>query len=187
MYSSMLSGVTVTGTGTTVTFTLDTAKGNFVTQILQVPLVKADGTGSGPFMLGSDYDANPIVLNAFDDYFNGRAYVNAVNYHVYDSSLFSVEGTNEATQLGEDWAAGNLDLVAWSVEPYETATPMVLDSGDSATVGDWGGVKLSPGMNYFYLGLNLDNAPLDDPIFRQAISMSCDKKEIALVDFSKSC
>ncbi len=182
LYSSLLTGVTITAEDGMVKFELDQPMGNLVSEIFQVPLTKS-GIGSGPFMLYSDYDANPIVLEAYDDYFDGRAYLNYVNFHVYDNENF-VDDQGNGTQLGLDWTRGELDFIATGIEPYQVA--ITFDdpiTGTPSKIGDFGSTKLSPSMTFFYMGLNLNNAPLDDMVFRQVLSMCCDKNEIALTDF----
>lgn len=118
-----------------------------------------NAVGTGPWKLVEwDHD-NYLILEANDDYFAGRPYVDRVEYRVIPEDL---------TRIAE-FEAGNLDITTipdaewdrWTSDPYWKKY-----------------VHEMPELSTYYLALNHDFKPLDDPLVRRAIAHAIDVKTI---------
>lgn len=111
--------------------------------------------GTGPFKLVKwDHD-NKLVLEANKDYFEGRPYVDGVEYRVIPESL---------TAMAE-FEAGNLDIVDIAAAEWEKWNndkkwkDLIVKTTD---------------LNIFYLALNQKFKPLNNVKVRKAIAMAID-------------
>jgi len=137
-------------------------------------MAQVDATiGTGPFMLTSWTKNSGSTLQVYSGYWAKSVYHNwkGTNYYfspVYLQSLnFVVYGSLDVVSLALQ--RGEIDTMLWSVTPgflnQIKSNPAItayqsLDSG------------------FFYLSWNLDKAPWDQLILRQAISMAIDKDYI---------
>src|SRR5690606_3045628 len=115
------------------------------------PAFGRNPVGTGPFSFGSWQRDRRMVLEAFDDYWGGRAYVDAIEFRPI---------TEDATRLLA-FEAGELDLFHGQVVP---SALLRLESADNIVV------QRATGLGHAYVGMNLRNEQLADVRVRQAIS-----------------
>ncbi|MFN2363444.1 MAG: ABC transporter substrate-binding protein [Halarsenatibacteraceae bacterium] len=173
-----LEGVTVID-DYTVQFDLDYPFGLFVTHltlpygfIVPEEVVNEHGdqfsqnpVGTGPWVFESwDHD-DELVLKANEDYFDGRPYVDEVIYRVIPQSI---------TDIAE-FEAGNLDYTGIPVEERERWL----------NNEEWEPYTYSMAeLSSYYIALNQDFEPLDDPLVREAIDYAIDSEQITEALFS---
>lgn len=115
--------------------------------------------GTGPFKFVEWEHDNKLVMKANQDYWAGRPYVDQVVYRVIPQPL---------TDIAE-FEADNLDR---TVVPEEERERWLNDpewSDDITTIAD---------LSTYYLALNSDFEPLDNPQVREAINYAIDSKTI---------
>jgi peptide/nickel transport system substrate-binding protein len=115
--------------------------------------------GTGPFQLTSS-TGDTIVLEAFDDYWGDEGpYLESIEFRVIPDE--GVKLTNLET--------GEVDWID-SVPPEQVET---LEGSEDLVIGR------TPGNDYWYLSLNNEREPFDDPQVRQAIAYALDPEVIA--------
>lgn len=107
--------------------------------------------GTGPFVFDSWSRDNRMTMTAFEDYWGGRALVDAVEFRPI---------TEDATRLLA-FEGGELDLYHGQVVPAEL--PRLLETAGI-------NVQRVTGLGHAYVGFNLRNETLADVRVRQAIS-----------------
>ena len=114
--------------------------------------------GTGPFAFVNWEHDSQITLKAFEDYWNGRPYL--------DKVLFKVVPENTTRVMG--LKGGDLDLV-------DNFGPQ-----NVATIKEDENLKLlsQPGMNVAYMAMNQMRKPFDNKLVRKAISWAIDKDAI---------
>ena len=145
----------------TVVFNLVKPNSFLLNNIARMPIVPADlghdddfgvnPVGTGPFRFESFVRDDRLVLSAFDDYWDGRAAIDTVEFRAIPE---------DATRLLA-LEAGEVDMFQGGVVPREL-TRIEEDPNFN--------VDRTPAAGYEYLGFNLNNPPLDDVRVRQAIS-----------------
>ncbi|MBI3846183.1 MAG: ABC transporter substrate-binding protein [Planctomycetes bacterium] len=115
--------------------------------------------GTGPFQISSWTD-HEIVLRRFDDYFGNAAYLDEVRYVSED--VFKPDDTPD-----KRFQARQLELLEASDDEVN-----VLDPGKMCTVVR----NRTPSL--YYIGFNVDVAPLDDPLVRRAIVLAIDRNRL---------
>ncbi|MFW6301807.1 MAG: ABC transporter substrate-binding protein [Bacillota bacterium] len=173
-----LEGVTVID-DYTVQFDLDYPFGLFVTHltlpygfIVPEEVVDEHGkqfsqnpVGTGPWVFESWEHDEEIVLKANEDYFDGRPYIDEVIYRVIPQPL---------TDIAE-FEAGNLDYTGIPVEERES---WLNDE-------EWEPYTHSMAeLSSYFIALNQDFEPLDDPLVRKAIDYAIDSEQITESLFS---
>ncbi|UCD56424.1 MAG: hypothetical protein JSV16_11380, partial [Candidatus Hydrogenedentota bacterium] len=119
-------------------------------------------TGTGPFVLEEWKHDEFLRLARNDTYFDGRACVEKINYRVLPEDF---------TRTAE-FEAGNLDIV--EVPPAEFTR--------FSTDPFWRKhMKSRVGLNTYYLGFNCRKAPMNNPVFRRAVSVAIDRQKIVNV------
>jgi peptide/nickel transport system substrate-binding protein len=114
--------------------------------------------GTGPFRLTGS-GADTITLEAFEDYWGEGPYLDGIEFRIIPDE--SVKLTNLET--------GEVDWID-SVPPEQVEA---LEGRDDLVVGR------TPGNDYWYLALNNDREPFDDPDVRRAIAFALDPATIA--------
>ncbi|MBM7620639.1 peptide/nickel transport system substrate-binding protein [Bacillus tianshenii] len=116
--------------------------------------------GSGPFKFVEWVDGQYVKVEAFDDYHEGRPYLDTLTYKIV------TDGDQLLTQL----STGDVQF---------TTVP----STDLETVKEWEGqgkLKIESGLalSYTYLGYNLRNPLFQDKSVRQALTHAIDRETI---------
>jgi peptide/nickel transport system substrate-binding protein len=114
--------------------------------------------GTGPFRLTST-SGDSISLEAFEDYWGEGPFLDGIEFRIIPDE--GVKLTNLET--------GEVDWID-SVPPEQVET---LEGSDDLVIGR------TPGNDYWYLSLNNDREPFDDPQVRQAIAYALDPEVIA--------
>ncbi len=125
-------------------------------------LLLADG-GTGPYTLGEWVPDNSITVKAFPDYFDeaGKATFDAIEFYVL---------TDASARLAA-LRTGAVDLIV-----ADTAMLDLVENDDSIQTISY------QSRNYTGLFLNVNRAPFDNPLVRQAINLALNREEI--IDFA---
>ena len=128
--------------------------------ITQSPLSRAP-VGTGPYVFKEWSPGEKIVLEANEDYFEGKPYIKRVLYRVIpDQSTMFLE-----------LLSGGLDYMGLNPIQFETQT-------DTPAFRRRFNKYRYPSSGYTYLGYNLRKALFQDKRVRQAISYAIDKNEL---------
>ncbi|MDH3997518.1 MAG: peptide-binding protein [Desulfuromonadales bacterium] len=117
--------------------------------------------GTGPFRFVKWDSGVKVVLEAYDDYFEGRPYINRVLYRIIPDL---------STQFLE-LLSGGVDYMGLTPIQYSTQTNTPAFKRNSNKYN-----YLS--FTYTYLGFNLEKPLFQDQRVRQAISFAIDKQEL---------
>lgn len=132
--------------------------------------------GNGPFELAKIVPNQTIVLKRNPHYWLKDKYGNQLPY--LDQVTFTVD--NNATINTENFVKGTTAfLSSWNMgsEAIPTATyPEFLNNANLKKL-----IQVYPQVDNFYLGLNNQMAPFNNPKVRQAVQYAIDKKKILLV------
>lgn len=119
--------------------------------------------GAGPFRFVSwEHDVG-ITLEAFPDYFRGRAPVDRLRYRILPDAV---------VRLGE-FELGNLDALGRVPDERYPAIKAQVEAGTYPAV-----FREYPLLHVFYLGLNPNRAPFDDVRVRRAFNHAVNKQLI---------
>lgn len=118
--------------------------------------------GTGPFKFVSWTPDEQIVLEAFDDYFDGRPYIDRYIYKVIpeDSMAFL------ALKRGE------LDIKSLNPDQYKK------QANTEEFLNRFNVYRYAPGSSYTYIGYNLTKDKFKDKRVRQALTMAIDRQVI---------
>ena len=123
--------------------------------------------GTGAYKLEQlEYSKN-IVLAAFDDYFEGRAKIDKISFHVI------------ADPMTRFLMLKSSQLDIGSVEPMAFERQLKQDFFNKFNIYE----KIS--LSYSYLGFNLRRAKFQDPRVRKALSLAIDREELVKILFFK--
>lgn len=114
--------------------------------------------GTGPYKLEAWERGNQIVLTANDDYWGDKASIPTVVFR------WSAESAQRLVEL----QAGDVD----GIDNVGTEDFATVQGDDSLQL-----LEREP-LNVFYLGMNVDKAPLDDELVRQAVGYAIDKDRL---------
>lgn len=114
--------------------------------------------GTGPYTLGAWERGNQIVLNANESYWGEPALSSTAVFQ------WNPEGAQRLVQL-ESGTADGIDNVGTDDFERIAANPALQI------------VNRDP-LNTFYVGFNVDIAPFDDPVVRQAIAIGLDRQRL---------
>jgi ABC-type transport system substrate-binding protein len=123
------------------------------------PDFSSSPVGTGPYVLKQWLPNRQVVLRRRDDYFQGRSRVHGIVYRVIPEDLTAVA----------EFELGNLDVITIPASEYSRyrASPR------------WSGLISSiKGIDTYYLGLNCERPPFDDPRLRRAVGLAIDRKKI---------
>ena len=184
--ANMVTGVTPVATSaTTVQFTFTSGGGDFLGNAATFPIAWKNlanaYTTNGPFILGSQ-NATTIRLVANDRHWGGRPYLDSVTFA---SGYTLVKNADDSTQ-GNDAACallkGTVSLIGWPLTQTDTSASRDCaagfggwSNGVNRTLGQSAGIKEEPGLQFLYLGINAQRAPLTDPTLRRALTMAIDR------------
>jgi len=115
--------------------------------------------GTGPYVLREWLPNRRLVLERRADYFEGAAKVEGLVYRIIPEDLTSVA----------EFEIGNLDVLNIPASEYARYRKSP----------KWRGLVSSiEGINTYYLGMNCERPPFDDPELRRAVSLAVDRKRI---------
>jgi len=117
--------------------------------------------GSGPFKFVENKPGEYVKVEAFDDYYQGRPYLDSITMKIVPDANAML------TQLQ------NRDIDFWAGVPQS-------DVETVETFADSAGIKLEHGLalSYTFLGYNLRNDLFKDKEVRQAITHAIDRQQI---------
>jgi peptide/nickel transport system substrate-binding protein len=119
-----------------------------------------DPVGTGPYKLFQLEHSKNIILRAFDDYFEGRAKIDEISFHVIaDPMTRFLMLKSSALDVG-------------SIEPMQYERQISKDFFDKFDIYE----QIS--RSYTYLGFNLRLEKFKNPKIREALSLAIDRQEI---------
>jgi peptide/nickel transport system substrate-binding protein/oligopeptide transport system substrate-binding protein len=122
--------------------------------------------GTGPFLLREWKHGQDLVLEAREDYFDGRSKLKGIVFRVIPEDLTAVL----------EFETGRLDVLLIPSAEYRHFT----------TDPAWRDLVFGkPGLNSYYLGLNCTRPPFNDLRVRQAVNMAIDRRHILNTVFEK--
>jgi peptide/nickel transport system substrate-binding protein/oligopeptide transport system substrate-binding protein len=122
--------------------------------------------GTGPFILREWKHGQDLILEAREDYFDGRSKLKGIVYRVIPEDLTAVL----------EFETGRLDVLLIPSAEYRHFT----------TDPAWRDLVFGkPGLNSYYLGLNCTRPPFNDLRVRQAVNMAIDRRHILNTVFEK--
>lgn len=125
--------------------------------------------GNGPFMMAEPWAHDQYIkVTRFDDYYGDAPYIDGVDYVIL---------ADQDTAFLE-FQAGNLDFVQIPTGQIQAAVEQYGESPDGYTVNPGEQVSLGGEQAIYYLLVNNEQEPLDDPLVRQAMSMAIDRQDI---------
>lgn len=131
-----------------------------------------DPVGTGPYRLHTLEHSKDIILTAFDEYFEGRAKIDRISFHVIaDPMTRFLMLKSSALDVG-------------SIEPMQYERQ--LDDNFFKKFNIHENISRS----YTYLGFNLRLAKFKNPKVREALSLAIDREEIVKIlffDHAKVC
>jgi peptide/nickel transport system substrate-binding protein len=125
---------------------------------IEAGTIEDEPNGTGPFRLTGS-GADTVTLEAFEDYWGEGPYLDGIEFRVIPDE--GVKLTNLET--------GEVDWID-SVPPEQVEA---LEGSDDVAIGR------TPGTDYWYLSLNQEREPFDDPEVRRAIAFALDPAVIA--------
>ena len=116
-------------------------------------------SGTGPFVLKEWRHNQYLKLEARNDYFEGKAKIKGIIYKIIPEDLTAVA----------EFESGNIDVISIPASEFKRYR-------ESSQWKDF--ISSSPGINTYYLGLNSERPPFNNPILRKAVSYAIDRKKI---------
>ncbi|MFQ6106918.1 MAG: ABC transporter substrate-binding protein [Thermoplasmata archaeon] len=150
--------------------------GKFMTEGLQKPLVKLGDTdpteGCGPFGIVGTPTATNVTIGAYGEYFNGRPYLDTVEFTVYqDIDSAAVALINE-----------EVDFIGWTLSPTDPTDLRTIDGNSTSILNETHlGVSYGHGLEYLFLGYNQIDE-LASPDLRRALTMAINKELFASLE-----
>jgi len=123
--------------------------------------------GTGPYKLTQLELSKNIELTAFDEYFEGRAKIDKISFHVIPDPMTRLLMLKN----------GQLDI--GSIEPLVMQRQLQQDFFDKFNIYE----KIS--LSYTYLGFNLRRKKFQDPRVREALSLAINRQELVNILFFK--
>ncbi|MCW8895520.1 MAG: peptide-binding protein [Sulfurimonas sp.] len=124
-----------------------------------------DPVGTGPYKLFQLEHSKNIILSAFDDYFEGRAKIDKISFHVIaDPMTRFLMLKSSALDVG-------------SIEPMQYERQLDEDFFNKFNIHE------NISRSYTYLGFNLRLDKFKNPKVREAISLAIDRQEIVEILF----
>ncbi|MEK7823190.1 MAG: ABC transporter substrate-binding protein, partial [Nitrospirota bacterium] len=116
-------------------------------------------SGTGPFVLKEWRHNQYLKLEARNDYFKGKAKIKGIIYKIIPEELTAVA----------EFESGNIDVISIPASEFKRYR-------ESSQWKDF--ISSSPGINTYYLGLNCERPPFNNPLLRKAVSYAIDRKKI---------
>gem|GEM_PF-4884298 len=195
----------------TIIFHLDAPTALFFSEMMEMKIVPNGYTtaseinGCGPFSYAGastqvfwdkgSRTRNIWTIEAFDDYFNGRPYLDSIVYIYYIEGFYYWDSSTmvgSKTGAGYDMLNGTIDLIGWDLTTNETASTIIeigrtwgmnttLANPDEKNTT----IHSETGLEYRYLGMNTNRTHiLNDLNVRMAIAHVIDKNILAAFDIS---
>jgi len=121
--------------------------------------------GSGPFRFAQHTPGLELVLERNESYFQGRAALNSVRYHIIPDQVFQIL----------KFQRGKLDIIELTPTQYEAL--VVNSPGSKFSVGIYD-VRLQDRLGYRYIGWNSSSRLFSDKRARQAMTCAFDRERI---------
>ena len=116
--------------------------------------------GCGPYRFVSHTPGSEVVLEAFDDYYLGAPSIKRLSFRVIPDTTT----TAIALQTGEvDFAE------------IDSSNLVMLQNNPSVTI------SMAPTSGFTYVSMNLEKAPFDNVLFRQAINYAINREDIVAI------
>lgn len=126
--------------------------------------------GNGPFMMKGPWQHNQVVqVVRFDDYYGETALLDGVDFRIF---------TDEETAYLE-FRAGNVDFTHIPVGQLQAAVSEFGESEDGLEASPGNQVLIGPETAIYYIGFNMELAPVDNADVRRAISLAINRQAIA--------
>lgn len=128
--------------------------------------------GTGAYKLHQLEHSKNIILSAFDDYFEGRAKIDTISFHVIADPMTRFMMLK----------SGALDV--GSIEPMQYERQLKSDFFEKFNIYE------NISQSYTYLGFNLRLEKFKNPKVREALSLAIDREELAQIlffDHAKVC
>ena len=116
-------------------------------------------SGTGPFVLKEWRHNQYLKLEARNDYFEGKAKIKGIIYKIIPEDLTAVA----------EFESGNIDVISIPASEFKRYR-------ESSQWKDF--ISSSPGINTYYLGLNCERPPFNNPMLRKAVSYAIDRRKI---------
>ena len=116
-------------------------------------------SGTGPFVLKEWRHNQYLKLEARNDYFEGKAKIKGIIYKIIPEDLTAVA----------EFESGNIDVISIPASEFKRYR-------ESSQWKDF--ISSSPGINTYYLGLNCERPPFNNPLLRKAVSYAIDRRKI---------
>ena len=116
-------------------------------------------SGTGPFVLKEWRHNQYLKLEARNDYFEGKAKIKGIIYKIIPEDLTTVA----------EFESGNIDVISIPASEFKRYR-------ESSQWKDF--ISSSPGINTYYLGLNCERPPFNNPMLRKAVSYAIDRRKI---------
>lgn len=123
------------------------------------PDFSSSPAGTGPFVLKEWLPNQHLVFERRGDYFESPARVEGIVYRVIPEDLTAVA----------EFEIGNLDVMTIPSSEYSRYRDSALWSPLISSI---------KGINTYYLGLNCEKPPFDDPVLRGAMNLAVDRGKI---------
>jgi peptide/nickel transport system substrate-binding protein/oligopeptide transport system substrate-binding protein len=118
--------------------------------------------GTGPFRFRSWQPGHQIVLEANNDYFEGRPFLDILRFSIYPNI--------EWEKIFKDFEEGLLEQSFIPSGKYN----LIMTKGDLKKAE----LISKPGLNLVYIGMNMTVAPFNDRRVRQAVIYAVDRQKI---------
>lgn len=117
--------------------------------------------GTGAFVLAEWRHNQYLKLESRDNYFKGKPEVKGIVYKIIPEDLTAIA----------EFETGNLDVLSIPASEFRRykKSPKWKDL-----------ISASPGINTYYLGLNCERPPFNNPVLRRAVGYAIDRKKILM-------
>ena len=116
-------------------------------------------SGTGPFMLKEWRHNQYLKLQARDDYFEGKPQIKGIVYKIIPEDLTTVA----------EFESENIDVISIPASEFKRYR-------ESSKWKNF--IAGSPGINTYYLGLNCERPPFNNPLLRKTVSYAIDREKI---------
>ena len=179
----------------TVRFTFTSGGGDFLENAATLPIAWKDGSNlatlSGPYA-STTSSTGLLELAANEQHAGGRPYFDRLVFRFPHTLAKNPNGTTRADDAGCALMLRSVDVIGWPVTQSELNTERDCVEGfggfedglnhtlsdPTRTIPHLGAIETS-GLRFLFLGMNAQQAPLTDPVLRQALSRAVDRDLIA--------
>lgn len=187
-----------------ITFSLVSTDARFFSEAMLLKIVPvgftptSDENGCGPFQLVSQ-DAESITVEAFNDHFNARPYLDTVTFTYYPYTVADWSADYPISQIftddprydgfyraAYDLIKDKIDFIGWDLTTNQTTANIEVDGNNTNLLLNANTTLVrSNGLKQWYLGFNnADDNILSDVNLRKAISYAINKAALTVYDIS---